>query len=170
MKNISFKFILFHIIAAWFFIHAFATASLLFDVALVKGFITEGESYFSTANIGPRRISNFLVATGLSRFLGFIVSVCISFIITRKHKVHWLNVLPLFIVGYFFLFYDFLGWNYLKFIFLLPGDASDIVSVKLTINSVVLLLLGMAVFRFAPIKDKTKDIYNDEKPVANATN
>jgi len=163
LKVINFKLIVFHLVAVWLFIHAFATAALLFDVGLVKGFIYEGESYFSTANVDPGRISNFLVATGLSRFFGFIVSVCISFIIIRKHKMHWINVLPLFIVGYFFLFYDFLGWNYVKIIFLLPGDISDIISVKLTINSAVLLLLGTVIFWFVPTNNKAKKVFTEMK-------
>ncbi|MFP9116028.1 hypothetical protein ACLI1A_18970 [Flavobacterium sp. RHBU_3] len=155
MKTVNFKFIIFHLVAAWFFIHAFATASLLYDVSLVKGYITEGESYFSIADIDDMHLSYFLMITGLSRFFGFIVAVCISFIIARKKKIHWLNIIPILIIGYFFLFYDFLGWNYVKFIFLLPGNISSILFVKLLINSFVLLLLGVAIFWFVPGKEKT---------------
>jgi hypothetical protein len=160
MKNLNFKFILFYLVAVWIFIHAFATAALLYDVKLVQGFINEGKSYLNNLSINALRISCFSICQDLGKLLGLVFSVCVSVILARKNKIGWLNILPIFVVGYFFVYFDFLSFGYLKIIFLSPGDSLTIVSVKLIITSVSLLLLGMAIFWFTPVNNKAKTVYD----------
>lgn len=167
MKNLSFKLILFYLLAVWIFIHAFATAALLYDVKLVRGFVNEGESYLDGLSVNVLRLSYFSICQDLGKLLGFIFSLCISFILTRKNKVSWLNILPIFVMGYFFVYFDFFSWGYLKIIFLSPGDSLTIVSVKLIITSVSLLLLGMAIFWFTHVNNKSGTVYDSSKFSAN---
>ncbi|HTD39226.1 MAG TPA: hypothetical protein VK671_01310 [Mucilaginibacter sp.] len=140
VSKLNWRLILVHLIACWFFIHAFLEFAGLHDIDIYK----EVKDIRSSAV--QSRIYYDAIWISLSEDAGLLTAFIISLVLSIKHRWHWLNSVIVLLVGFFLNRFDLFGWHFLKHIFLKPGYLfkSDI-GFYLT-NGLIMLTIGLLVF------------------------
>jgi hypothetical protein len=146
VSRINWRQILIHFIAFWFFIHAFLTASALYDVELVAALRQSNKQDLVKIFNDGRRLNYFLFWTNVSGFIGLVVAVMISLIISIKRNWFWVNALIAFIITYLLYRFDLLGWPHLKPFFLYLGQRFNNIAVEIFVNGTILLTIGLLIF------------------------
>ncbi len=82
-----------------------------------------------------------------SPHVGILVAFIISLTISIKKKRFWINSLLVFILSYLLRRFEYDGWDYLKIIFLAPGQYFDYHSAwYFLINGFTMLAIGLLMF------------------------
>ena len=91
LKRLNYKLILLHFIATWIFIHSFYILSYLHDIEFTE-FIMKNRNQVSDFDKIPfdtKRMSDFFMITGVSKFIGLLVAFIISLSISIYRKWFW---------------------------------------------------------------------------------
>ncbi|MEO8770036.1 MAG: hypothetical protein ABI402_08125 [Ferruginibacter sp.] len=143
IAKINWRQILFHFVAMWLFFHSFKLLAYLLDTKYVDTIILDKSKMWES---GANKVIYFLITPIIAGGIGLIVAFILSVIISIKKHWFWINSLMAFLLIFSLLKLDFLGWNYLRFIFLMPGYIFNSWILRLTINGLFLLVLGFYIF------------------------
>jgi hypothetical protein len=139
-----------HILAFWFFIHAFQTLSYLYDTKLIDTVRQSNGQLNNQALIDNKieasDLTYFVLWTSVSGFVGLLVAFIISLAISIKRHWFWVNALLAFIVTYILYRFDLLGWTYLKQFFWYLGQKFNNSTIEFLFNGLVLLIIGVLIF------------------------
>lgn len=102
-------------------------------------------------NISVIDLTYFIEWTSLGNLIGLLVAFVISLAISINRKWFWFNSFLVLIVVYILGRFDLLGWNYLKKIFLTPGEIFRDIKLEFLTNGLLLLILGLLTFFLARI-------------------
>jgi hypothetical protein len=98
--------------------------------------------------------------------LGYLIAFLITLLISKKKKFYWLNSILSLVIFWTLSQYDLTGWNYLKNIFLLPGEIANGIWYYL-INGFLMISLGIALLFIAnKIVDNAKKATNLKPSIA----
>ena len=161
LKRLNWKLILVHFIATWFFIHSFYILSYLHDIEFTE-FIMKNRNHtpvFDEIPFDTKRMSNFFMVTGISKFIGLLVAFMISLSISIYRKWFWLNSVFVLLITYTFFKLDFLQWNYLKVVFRFIGGFMPNITLDVLVDGLVMLLLGLIIF----FSKKSSQLINSKK-------
>ena len=161
LKRLNWKLILLHFVATWFFIHSFYILSYLHDIEFTE-FIMKNRNeipVFDEIPFDTKRMGNFFMITGVSKFIGLLVAFIISLGISLYRKWFWLNSVLVLLITYTLFRLDFLLWDYLKVIFRFIGGFMPNVILDFLVDGLVMLFLGLLIF-FAK---KSTQLINYEK-------
>jgi MFS family permease len=147
----SWRLVVMHLLACWFFIHAFNTASYAFFPKIVEAARQSSDAdtrkFLNDNLVQTFNMGHFIFWTGVSGFIGMLIAFIISLIITKKHSWYWGNSLIVFIVAYILYRFGLFGWGYFKLIFWSPGEKLiHSISLEFIINSIILLGIGLFIF------------------------
>lgn len=125
MKRLNSKHILVHLVALWLFAFAFQTYAYLTDPDLSEllRHSNNSKKALIDQNYGVVSLTSLNLSIGFLHTFGLITGFIISIIVSIKRKLFWINSLIAFIIIVISGYLNLLGWNYLKNIFLLPGEA-----------------------------------------------
>lgn len=137
--RLNWKHTLFHFLGLWFFGFAFRQFSFLNNVDAAE---TIRLSKSETERLTAASLTKLSVSLAIAFFIGYVVALCLSFIVSSKFKGSYINTLIAFILFYTLSWLDWLGWNFLKKVFLLPGSLFD-GWLYYTTNGAVLLAFGV---------------------------
>jgi hypothetical protein len=160
IQKLNWRQILIHFVATWFFIYSFQQLAYLTNT-------TEFEGVQILVNSGDKKASKFLESKNISVgqfisytfyvykawFVGLLVAFFISLIIANRRKWYWVNSIIMLLIVFTLKQFNFLGWTYLKVIFLKPGLLFNSTALYLLTNGIILLLLGIFVFCFRPFNN-----------------
>ncbi|WP_460554679.1 hypothetical protein [Ferruginibacter profundus] len=148
--KLNWRQVLIHFIAAWFFMYSFHTLAVLHNTNLIdilrhsdKGDLTNALSKNQVSSI---EVSYFVVWTSIGNTLGFLVAFIISLIISIKRKWFWFNSIIVFVLVCILSRFELLGWDFLKNIFLTPGEIFGNITLEYLTNGIILLTLGLLTF------------------------
>jgi hypothetical protein len=141
------------------FVHAFKVFAFLNNVDAAE---TIRLSKSETERLTVASLSKLNVSLAIAFFIGYVVALCLSFIVSSKIKSSYINTLIAFILFYILAWLDWTGWSYLKTIFFLPGSLFDGWLYYL-INGTVLLALG--IFFIFRVKGFYRSKNGDSPPV-----
>ena len=99
LKRLNWKLILLHFVATWLFIHSFYILSYLHDIEFTE-FIMKNKNetpVFEEIPFDTKRMSNFFMITGVSKFIGLLVAFIISLSISIYKK--WFCATLIIILG-----------------------------------------------------------------------
>lgn len=150
ISRLNWRQVLVHFVAFWFFIYAFQTLSYLYDTKLIDT-VRQSNGQDTIKILGDSGttaadVTYFLLWTNASGFIGLLVAFIISLIISFKRHWFWMNSLIAFILTYLLYRFDFLGWTYLKPVFLYLGQKFNNSTVEFLVNGIILLTIGLLVF------------------------
>lgn len=148
LKRLNWKLILFHFIATWLFIHSFYILSYLHDIEFTE-FIMKNRNeipVFDEIPFDTKRMGNFFMITGVSKFIGLLIAFIISLSISIYRKWFWLNSVLVLLITYTLFRLDFLLWDYLKVIFRFIGGFMPNVILDFLVDGLVMLFLGLLIF------------------------
>ena len=148
LKRLNWKLILVHFIATWLFIHSFYILSYLHDIEFTE-FIMKNRSQvpdFDEIPFDTKRMSDFFMITGVSKFISLLVAFIISLSISIYRKWFWLNSVLVLLITYTLFRLDFLLWDYLKVIFRFIGGFMPNVILDFLVDGLVMLFLGLLIF------------------------
>jgi hypothetical protein len=114
---------------------------------------------FDEIPFDTKRMGNFFMITGVSKFIGLLVAFIISLGISLYRKWFWLNSVLVLLITYTLFRLDFLLWDYLKVIFRFIGGFMPNVILDFLVDGLVMLFLGLLIF-FAK---KSTQLINYEK-------
>jgi p-aminobenzoyl-glutamate transporter AbgT len=160
MKKLNWKHILLHFIALWFFAFAFQTFAFLSDLNLSEllRHTDNAQKAIIDRNYDIVALTNLNLTIALSNSIGLLTGFVISIIVSIKRKWPWINSLIVFIVIFSLGYLNLLGWEYLKNIFLLPGEALE-GSWYYLLNGSMMLLTGLVLLIIKkPIEPKVGSI------------
>ena len=163
LKRLNWKLILLHFVATWLFIHSFYILSYLHDIEFTE-FIMKNKNetpVFEEIPFDTKRMSNFFMITGVSKFIGLLVAFIISLSISIYKKWFWLNSVLVLIIAFVFFKLDLLFWDYLKIIFRFIGGFMPNIILDFLVDGSVMLFLGLLVF----FSKKSTQLINSEKNV-----
>lgn len=163
LKRLNWKLILVHFFATWLFIHSFYILSYLHDIEFTE-FIMKNRNQtpvFDEIPFGTKRMSNFFMVTGISKFIGLLIAFIISLSISAYRKWFWLNSVLVLLITYTFFRLDFLLWDYLKVIFRFIGGFMPNITLDFLVDGLVMLLLGLLVF----FSKKLTQLINSKKSI-----
>lgn len=155
IKKISWKIILVHLTASFFFILSAKYFSVLFDVRLFNLIdeygVSEAIEYISEngdSSEASYRFGNIAFHEAISRFIGLIVAFFMSFWITIKKKGFWLNSVIVLLLSYILNGSEILNNVIVDFIPFSIGKlfAHFGLVFKLIFTGLVFLFLGFFVF------------------------
>lgn len=144
--NINFLQISIHFAATWFMIFATKTFSLLYEVEIFEALRTNGVTNLEEIGKTTYEFSTFLIVLQLSGFFGILTAFLISLVISKKKKYSLVNSYIVFILAFILYRFKLLGWEYLKQIFLLPGEIFTNPYLNILINGVILLSTSLLLF------------------------
>jgi len=148
LKRLNWKLILVHFIATWLLIHSFYILSYLHDIEFTE-FIMKNRSQvpdFDEIPFDTKRMSDFFMITGVSKFIGLLVAFIISLSISIYRKWFWLNSVLVLLITYTLFRLDFLLWDYLKVIFRFIGGFMPNIILDFLVDGLVMLFLGLLIF------------------------
>lgn len=148
LKRLNWKLILLHFVATWFFIHSFYILSYLHDIEFTEFIIKNRNEIpvFDEIPFDTKRMGNFFMITGVSKFIGLLVAFIISLGISLYRKWFWLNSVLVLLITYTLFRLDFLLWDYLKVIFRFIGGFMPNVILDFLVDGLVMLFLGLLIF------------------------
>jgi hypothetical protein len=161
LKRLNWKLILIHFIATWLLIHSFYILSYLHDIEFTE-FIMKNRSQvpdFDEIPFDTKRMSDFFMITGVSKFIGLLVAFIISLSISIYRKWFWLNSVLVLLITYTLFRLDFLLWDYLKVIFRFIGGFMPNIILDFLVDGLVMLFLGLLIF----FVKKSTQLINSEK-------
>lgn len=135
----NWKHTLFHFFGLWTLAHAFMVFAFLNNVDAAE---TVRLSKSEAERLTVMSLSKLNVSLAIAFFVGYLVALCLSFIVSSNFKGSYINTLIAFVFFYALLWLDWTGWNFLKTIFLLPGSLFENWLYYFT-NGTVLLALGL---------------------------
>ena len=142
-----------HFIATWFFMFSFQTLAILHDTNIVDVVRQPGKDNLTKAlnenKITTYDLTYFTVWTSLANSIGLLVAFGISLTISIKRKWFWFNSFLVLVLINILGRFDLLGWNYLKKIFLTPGEIFRNIKMEFLTNGLILLTLGLFTFFLA---------------------
>ena len=160
IQKLNWRQMLMHFVATWFFIYSFRQLAFLTNVKkyqAVQILIYSGESKFSEflkhTNFTFAQVITYFFYANDAWLIGLLVAFVISLIIAKRWKWFWVNSLIVLLVVFTLKRLDFLGWSYLKEIFLEPGHLFHNTALYLLVNGLVLLALGIFVFFYGPFNN-----------------
>jgi len=171
IKKLNWRQIILHFIATTFFIFAFYEFAYLLNIdfynVIKKSSSLDSENFkelMKQKNWTYGKLISKMYYLNLFWVVGLFVSFTISLIINKRQKLYWVNSLIVFILAYVLGKNDLLGWNYLKIIFLKPGNIFKNSELYLLTNGFVLLFIGIFIFYFGKSNEfvKTKNIQSKE--------
>lgn len=148
LKRLNWKLILLHFVATWLFIHSFYILSYLHDIEFTE-FIMKNRNeipVFDEIPFDTKRMGNFFMITGVSKFIGLLIAFIISLSISIYRKWFWLNSVLVLLITYTLFRLDFLLWDYLKVIFRFIGGFMPNVILDFLVDGLVMLFLGLLIF------------------------
>ncbi|MGG9961178.1 hypothetical protein [Ferruginibacter sp. SUN106] len=150
IARLNWRQVLIHFIATWFFMYSFQTLAVLHNTNLIdilrhsdKGDLSEA---LSKKQVSATEVSYFVMWTSLSNTFGSLVAFIISLAISIKRKWFWFNSIIVFVLVFILSRYEQLGWNFLKNIFLTPGEIFGNIILEYLANGIILLTLGLLTF------------------------
>jgi hypothetical protein len=156
ITRINWRQIVVHFAASWFFIHAFQILSNLYHldivIALRQSCTANGFQGMIDKGFTTDDLVGFLMWQNLSGLIGLITAFFISLAISIKYRWFWVNSLLVLIAAYTLYKFNFLGWPYLKKVFLIPGQIFETLSIRLLVNGLFVLLTGVLLLFLKPIK------------------
>jgi hypothetical protein len=147
LKRLNWKLILLHFVATWFFIHSFYILSYLHDIEFTE-FIMKNRNeipVFEEIPFDTKRMSNFFMITGVSKFIGLLIAFIISLSISFYRKWFWLNSVFVLIITFVFFKLDLLFWDYLKVIFRIIGGFMPNIILDFLVDGLIMLFLGLLI-------------------------
>jgi hypothetical protein len=142
--------ILIHLVAFWFFIHAFQTLSYLYDTKLVDTVRHSNDQTIDGAfrhnGIEGSDLTYFILWTSVSGLIGLLIAFIISLSISIRRHWFWINSLIAFVLTYFLYKFDLLAWTYLKKIFWYLGQRVNNSTTEFLLNGIILLIIGFLIF------------------------
>ncbi|WP_426668824.1 hypothetical protein ACPPVU_21655 [Mucilaginibacter sp. McL0603] len=140
LSKLNWRLMVIHFIACWFFIYAFQQLSVLHDPEFFK----EVRNIRSSAV--QRRIFYNAIWFSFSADAGLLTGFIISLVLSIKHKWYWLNSVIAFVLIALLKWFDLLGWDYLKHIFLKLGLLFKSNAEYFLANGLVMLVIGLCLF------------------------
>ena len=160
LTKLSWRQILIHFIAFWFFIYAFQTLSYLrsitkFDLLqkLIHSSKSEVYDYLKGKDYATGDLIYYSYLSVLHGLLGLVIAFVVAVLISKKRNWFWINSLIVFIVMYFLWRNEALGWIYLKKIWLSPGKIFHSAFLYILSNGIILLSVGIFFFFFKGFND-----------------
>jgi hypothetical protein len=101
---------------------------------------------FDEIPFDTKRMSDFFMITGVSKFIGLLVAFIISLSISIYRKWFWLNSVLVLLITYTLFRLDFLLWDYLKVIFRFIGGFMPNIILDFLVDGLVMLFLGLLIF------------------------
>ena len=152
--KLNWKHILFHFLGFWFFAQAFKMFAFLNNLNAAETIrLSKTLEEISSAS----SLSKLVVNMAIGFTLGYLVALCLCFVVSRKIKGSYINSIIAFLVFIVLVQLGWTGWSFLKQIFLLPGSFVN-GSLYYIINGLVLLALGIififVIRRFYIMNDK----------------
>lgn len=163
LKHLNWKHILLHFIATWFFIHSFYILSYLHDIEFTEFIIKNRNEMpvFEEVPFDTKRMSDFFMITGVSKFIGLLVAFIISFSISIYRKWFWLNSVLALLIAFLLFKLDLLLWDYLRIVFRFTGGFMPNVILDFLFDGLVMLFLGLLLFFYK----KSTQIINYKKHI-----
>src|SRR5687768_9707912 len=110
----NWKHTLFHFLGLWMFGHAFKVFAFLNNVDAAETIRLSGSE---TERLTASSLSKLSVSLAIGFFIGYLVALCLSLVVSSKIKGSYINTVIAFTVFYSLLRLDWTGWNYLKSFF-----------------------------------------------------
>ena len=130
--------------------YSFQTLAILHDTNIVDVVRQPGKNILIKAlnenKITAYDLSHFTLRTSLGNLIGLLVAFGISLTISLKRKWFWFNSFLVLVLVNILGRLDLLGWNYLKVIFLTPGESFRNIKLEFLTNGLILLVLGLLAF------------------------
>ena len=150
ISRLSWRQILLHSIAFWFFIHAFETFSYLKDTKLIELYRHSNEQITETTleknGMSVSNMSDLLIGASVAGFIGLGVSFIISLAISIKRHWLWVNSMIALLIMFIPVRFGYLHWHYLKEIFWAPGQIFNNTKIEFILNGIILLTIGLLIF------------------------
>lgn len=154
ISKLNWRQIVLHFVASCFFVHAFMILSYLYYIKLVDHFRS---SNYTNPILGNENVhysssdvTNFIMIPHYSAMVGLLIAFLISLFISIKRQWFWFNSAIAYLLTYFLHRFDFLGWGYLKKIFLALGKLSNNTFIEFLVNGTLLLTIGLMLFFLKP--------------------
>jgi hypothetical protein len=119
--------------------HAFKVFAFLNNIDVAE---TIRLSKNETERLTAASLNKLSVSLAMGFFIGYLIALCLSLIVSSKIKGSYINTLIAFVVFYTLLWLDWTGWNYLKVLFFLPGSLFNGWPYYVTTGA-ILLALGL---------------------------
>ena len=150
ISRLSWRQILLHSIAFWFFIHAFETFSYLRDTKLIELYRHSNDQITETTleknGMSVSNMSDLLIGASVAGFIGLCVAFIISLAISIKRHWLWVNSMIALLIMFIPVRFGYLHWHYLKEIFWFPGLIFSNTKIEFIINGIILLTIGLLIF------------------------
>ncbi|MEO6141034.1 MAG: hypothetical protein ABIP22_09525 [Ginsengibacter sp.] len=157
ITRLNWRQVLIHFIATWFFMYSFRALAVLHDTNLADIFRHTGSNNLQK-NLNENKISasdfsDFVVWISVGNTVGIFTAFIISLTISIKRKWFWFNSFLVFVLVNILSWLNLSGWNYLKKIFLTPGEIFNNTTLEFLTTGLILLILGLLTF-FLPTTNK----------------
>lgn len=141
--KLNWRQIVIHFIATWFFIRSFFMLARLHDLKDYEVLTKEWQMH----SYSHARLLSVWIWLFISSYVGLIVAFSISLSISNKKKWFWMNSVIILVSNYLLTKFNFDGWNYVKFIFLAPGEFFHIHTVTYYLaTGLPMLAVGIILF------------------------
>ncbi len=151
IAKLNWRLVLIHFIATWLIVHSFPLLAKLYDIELYENlWIIIGDDKEKIKGLFNNdvylRSFQYFYLTEATWIIGLLTSLIISLVIAKKKKWFWVNSLIVFVLMFILMRWNISGWQYLKIIFLTPGEIFKNNFLMLLTNGLILLGLGLFVF------------------------
>jgi hypothetical protein len=150
ISRLNWRQILLHLIAFWFFIHAFETLSYLTDTKFVELFRQSSQALTRTTleenGMSALNMTELIFKLSVANLIGLVVAVIISLVISIRQHWFWVNSLIALLIMFIPINLGFLNWEYLREIFWIPGQLFSNTTIEFLINGIILLTIGLLIF------------------------
>jgi len=150
ISRLSWRQIILHSLAFWFFMHAFETFSYLTDTKLIELFRHSNQKITETTleknGMSVSNISDLLIGASIAGFIGLVVAFLISLAISIKRHWLWVNSIIALLIMFIPVKLGFLHWNYSREIFWAPGQIFSNTKIEFIINGIILLTVALLIF------------------------
>jgi hypothetical protein len=150
ISRLNWRQIVIHFVASYFFVYAFTILAYLYDTKLVDHFRFSNYENpiqkIDNTNYSSSDVAHFIMIPLYSAMVGLLIAFLISLFISIKRQWFWFNSAIAFLLTYFLHRFDYLGWDYLKKIFLAPGRLFNNTFIEFLLNGTLMLTIGLLLF------------------------
>ncbi len=165
MARLSWRQMLVHFLASWFFIHAFLMFSYLFHIRVVDAMSRSNgqlnSSAFTDQGFTGADVLNLSLWLSIAGFIGLLVALIISVIVSVRRRWLWVNPLIVAVIMFFLYRFSLLGWEYAGYVFGFPARLLNNTAARCLITGGILLTIGLLIL----FSKRTRQFAGNDKPV-----
>lgn len=156
ISRLNWRLLVIHTMACSLIMEAAIVFSSLYNVKIVIAFRQLLNNPFKPVpgnSFSEQQFNTYALVTQYAGYIGFLLAIVLSLIITLKRRWYWQNTLVVALAVYVLMKLYGLSWTDLQAVLSIVGRLFNSITIELIFNGSVLLALGLLLF-FLPSMDR----------------